>query len=720
MPSGLTHESSYTYHDTFSGNTLLSTQTTLTSNVHTIQSVENFATKERSVTMANGENTTWRFDAYGNLSGVETEGFYPAAYTYDAQGRLLLSSINNERNSSYSYDFRGNLASSSDALGCVSSYGYDERGRLTSITYPNTHRTLFTYDANGNRKTLTTPTDAINNWDYNGVNKPTLWQSPLSTETLYSYDKKRRLVRIERPSGKTLTHTYTNGHKVETNTTERTYNFTYACGNKPLHVNTGEGESITYGYDGDLPTGIAQRGLVNQDINYTYNSDFLPNTVTYGGVSESMSYDANNRLVSKGSVTVEYNLTSMTLNDNSFSKTLHVNPYGELQSVSDTIKGKKGYSQTIISRDLNGRILSMSERVGNRIYRHTYAYDTMGRLVTADTTSGIPFMIFFDGLPITGLKDKETRSQSYMYDANGNRVSTTLNGTTTTRTHTLGDQLESIGDDLYAYDEDGQLSSKITDEGTTHYHYGTMGELRSVIQPDGTTIEYLHNANNQRVAKKVNGEITEKYLWQDLTTLLATYDKDNNLIERYYYANQRMPYKMTHYGVTYYLSYNHLGSLRAVSDSSGAIVREIDYDAYGQIVNDTNTSLQISFGFAGGLYDPDTKLTRFGYRDYQAETGKWTAKDPIGFNGGDTNLYGYVLGDPVNFVDPEGLSFWPWNEDDTNEESCSQDDNKTLTDCVNDLENAKNRCLITNNGLNAYLCYKTAELRFLKCSKGKY
>ena len=66
--------------------------------------------------------------------------------------------------------------------------------------------------------------------------------------------------------------------------------------------------------------------------------------------------------------------------------------------------------------------------------------------------------------------------------------------------------------------------------------------------------------------------------------------------------------------------------------------------------------MKIPFGFAGGLYDSDTGLTRFGYRDYDAYTGKWTAKDPIGFNGGDTNLYGYVLGDPVNFVDPEGLT----------------------------------------------------------------
>ena len=55
------------------------------------------------------------------------------------------------------------------------------------------------------------------------------------------------------------------------------------------------------------------------------------------------------------------------------------------------------------------------------------------------------------------------------------------------------------------------------------------------------------------------------------------------------------------------------------------------------------------------MYDSATGLTRFGARDYDAETGRWTAKDPILFAGGDVSLYGYVAGDPVNGVDPSGL-----------------------------------------------------------------
>jgi len=85
------------------------------------------------------------------------------------------------------------------------------------------------------------------------------------------------------------------------------------------------------------------------------------------------------------------------------------------------------------------------------------------------------------------------------------------------------------------------------------------------------------------------------------------------------------------------------------------VVKRISYDSFGNILEDTNPSFTIPFGFAGGLHDRDTGLVRFGYRDYDPEVGRWTAKDPIGFAGGDTDLYGYVANDPINWIDPEGL-----------------------------------------------------------------
>ncbi len=204
---------------------------------------------------------------------------------------------------------------------------------------------------------------------------------------------------------------------------------------------------------------------------------------------------------------------------------------------------------------------------------------------------------------------------------------------------------------------------KVTPDGTTTYAYGTMGQLLSVATPEHN-ITYAHNALNQRVAKKVDGVIVEKYLWANLTTLLAVYDGSDDLVQRFAYADQRMPVSMMMGAEKYYLHYDQVGSLRAISrvlspDNTTQLVKEITYDTYGNILIDSNSSLTVPFGFAGGLYDADTGLTRFGYRDYDAATGKWTAKDPIGFAGGDSNLYGYVLGDPVNLVDPEGLTFTP-------------------------------------------------------------
>ncbi|MBW2058023.1 MAG: RHS repeat-associated core domain-containing protein [Deltaproteobacteria bacterium] len=115
--------------------------------------------------------------------------------------------------------------------------------------------------------------------------------------------------------------------------------------------------------------------------------------------------------------------------------------------------------------------------------------------------------------------------------------------------------------------------------------------------------------------------------------------------------------------VTHYLAYDRVGSLRVGADASGNVVKRVDYDSFGRvdydsfgnIINDTNPPFEIPFGFAGGLCDPETALVRFGFRDYDPDIGRWTAKDPIAFRGGDSDLYGYAQSDPINLIDPFGL-----------------------------------------------------------------
>jgi len=74
---------------------------------------------------------------------------------------------------------------------------------------------------------------------------------------------------------------------------------------------------------------------------------------------------------------------------------------------------------------------------------------------------------------------------------------------------------------------------------------------------------------------------------------------------------------------TYRILTDHLGSPRLVADiDTGAIAQSIDYDRSCLVIEDTNPGFQ-PFGFAGGLYDPDTGLVRFGARDYDPFTGRW-------------------------------------------------------------------------------------------------
>jgi hypothetical protein len=115
----------------------------------------------------------------------------------------------------------------------------------------------------------------------------------------------------------------------------------------------------------------------------------------------------------------------------------------------------------------------------------------------------------------------------------------------------------------------------------------------------------------------------KKYLWLNKTTLLSTYDQNDNLKQRFEYGISHTPISFTQAGSKYYITSDHLGSPRVITDESGNVIKAIDYDSFGNVVNDSNTTFEIPFGFAGGLKDSGTRLLRFGYRDYDPKIERW-------------------------------------------------------------------------------------------------
>ena len=139
---------------------------------------------------------------------------------------------------------------------------------------------------------------------------------------------------------------------------------------------------------------------------------------------------------------------------------------------------------------------------------------------------------------------------------------------------------------------------------------------------------------------------------------MAELDGSSSLAMHFVYAEGIAPAFLVKGTETYRILSDERGSVRLVINiADGTVAQELDYDEFGRVLTDTAPGFQ-PFGFAGGLYDPDTGLTRFGLRDFDAFTGRWRFRDPLGFDGGSFSLYVYVNNDPVNFVDPIGAGPW--------------------------------------------------------------
>ncbi len=231
------------------------------------------------------------------------------------------------------------------------------------------------------------------------------------------------------------------------------------------------------------------------------------------------------------------------------------------------------------------------------------------------------------------------------------------NGTVITGTYDDQDRLLQYGEYTFTYTANGELVSKCQGNACQHFSYDVFGNLRHVVLHNGVEIEYVIDGRNRRIGKKINGTLVQGFIYDDQLRIVAELDGSDQVVSRFIYADHiNVPEIIEKGGRTYRILHDHLGSPRFVIDTeSGETAQELQYDSWGNITFDSNPGFQ-PFGFAGGLYDSQTKLIRFGARDYDPHVGRWMSKDPLLFSSQGAGLYLYTQGDPVGLVDSNGLA----------------------------------------------------------------
>ncbi|WP_084284650.1 NHL domain-containing protein [Solirubrobacter soli] len=575
-----------------------------------------------------GRQKVTTVDGQGRPLRVESAQITPSVFTY-VDGRLT-KSAQGARTESYAYDARGRVQKVTDALGRDTTFTYDDADRPLTQTTPDNRVIAYSYDRNGNLLTTTPPGKTAHKFDYSTRGVMTKYTPPqvgaTTAPTSYTADDDALVTAIDRPSGDDIAFAYDDASRLE-KITHGARSTTYAYNNATgrLTSATAGVEKIAYLYDGALPTKTTVTGSVAGVIDDTYDDEFRVKTeAVSGGPAVAYAFDPDGQLTGAGALTIARNpanglITGLTAGVS--TTTITPNAFGETGAFDADV-----YAETY-ARDDSGRITGKTEKRTAAITTYEYGYDTADRLAT--------------------IKRNGATVQSFTYDANGNRDKTSDGQPLT---YDGQDRINSAG---YEYTPAGELHK--TPDGTT-YDYDALGALRKVTFANGKTIDYAIDSGGRRVAESGDGStLKRRFLYGRGLGPVAELDSNDNVVSRFIYAtHSNVPDLMIKGGKTYRIVTDQVGSPRSVIDvATGTAMQEIDYDAFGNITRDTDPGFQ-PFRFAGGLYDVDTKLVRFGARDYDPRTGRFLAPDPLRFGGGGTNLYGYALADPVNLTDPSG------------------------------------------------------------------
>jgi RHS repeat-associated protein len=597
--------------------------------------------KQRTVTL----------DELGRVLRIERPGLAPVAYEYDPDGRI--ASITRgvgtgTRVTWFHYDAHGNLARRIDPLERTHHVESDVIGRTRVLTGPDDARIELDYDAHDNLTRVTPPGRSAHQLRYTGADQAERYLPPsvpgVDAEVAFRYDADLAPEIADGPGDQRVTFHHDQAGRIESIALARgahVHEYDASTGHL-AHLSSPDAVGLHYGRDGPLlrDTRLATPGAADAVVAYDYDSAFrLWKLTVQGEPPIEHGYDADDHLIQAGPLTIvrdpQTGLPDIT-RTGAIETDLDVSQFAEPARFSATVAGQPLYQATY-ERDALGRITQLTEIIAGQPRSITYDYDDADRLAYVEE----------HGQP----------ARELLYDPNGNLVEIREAGILVlTATHDAQDRLVTHGRFALTHSDSGHLASKLdtlTGESTT-YRYDEFGNLLGADLADGRSIQYLVDGIDRRVAKLINGELQWLFVHAGGLPVARLYP-DGTVESIYVYgALAHVPDLVIKAGRTYRIVHGHLGSPRLVVDvETGEVAQRLDYDVHGRVLVDTNPDFQ-PFAFAGGLHDLDTGLVRFGARDYDPDLARWTAKDPSGFAGGDTNLYAHAYGDPVNFVDPNG------------------------------------------------------------------
>ncbi len=638
----------------------------------------NTSTQTYKLTTPLGRVSTVTVDGFGRPVTATLPGVDPITYNYDA-GRLFSVSQGSRLTTLNYYSvggphsgfLSGITVKNPDSPVTVTSIP-DDVGRPLSETAGQSPslETDFTWDAEGNLRTLTLPsrdpgvTGPVHTQTYTPVDllqsylPPSVSDADASSGTILTYDPDRQLELLQTPSGY--------------------LRYTYDATTHQL-LNDSEGDSFTY-YPSSQCTGCSVGRLLTANasvpLSFSYNGSLLSNQTWTGLGSVDYAYDAAFResleTITAGShvsaIAFGYDnddlitCASLTSCANGAANKLTINRDPATGAVSDTAIGVVTDAYT---RNEYGELASYTVKVnGSAVFSLVYddgttghARDGLGRVTYVNDNGATRFFKYDGPGRLVNVSDGVNNLVSYTYDSAGNRLSVSPTSTTPIATYDYQDRLLTYAGASYSYAPDGSLAHRVGADGSVvDYSFNALGRMTSATI-NGVAYKYLYDGLGRRVGKDGNGN-SLRYLYRDSLSPVAVTVGSSSA--RFVYGTRlNTPELMqTDTGVYRYVC-DQLGSPRLlVNVKTGAIAETISYDEFGNETSPTtdgefDPQLQ-PFGFAGGLYDGDTKLVHFGSRDYEAQTGRWLAKDPDLFQGGQANLYVYVANDPINFRDEQG------------------------------------------------------------------